>query len=219
QVILVLGPRLNGLRTAEREARYGRVWVGGIEEARGMTFRRVFVPGGNEGLFPRPPGEAPLLPGQVRGDDHELLRVAAACASERFALSFSRLDLLTGRERVPSFFAFEAWRASGGREMDVREFEERARVATKTRIGWPAPAQAADAIDDAEFDLAALADRAEGSGLYLKKLPGRAVESLRARWMRWHRTWRAADGLNVEEIGSGLMKPYGLRTRAWSPSM
>src|SRR4029077_14640301 len=133
----------------------------------GMSFRRVFVPGVNEGLFPRPPSEDPLLPGEARGDDHELLRVAAACASERFSLSFSRLDLLTGRERVPSFFAFEAWRASGGGGVDAREFEERARVATATRIGWPAPADPADAIDDAEFDLATLAPRAEGSGQYL----------------------------------------------------
>ena len=32
-----------------------------IEEARGLSFRRVFVPGVNEGLFPRPPAEDPLL--------------------------------------------------------------------------------------------------------------------------------------------------------------
>lgn len=219
QAMRVLAPRLNALRAAEREARYGRVWVGGIEEARGMSFRRVFVPGVNEGLFPRPPAEDPLLPGEARGNDHELLRVAAACASERFSISFSRLDLLTGRERVPSFFAFEVRRASGGREMDVREFEERARVATATRIGWPAPLEVKDAIDDAEFDLATLAPRTEGCGLYLKKLPGRAVDSLRVRWMRWDRKrWRAADGLIVEEIGSDLMKPYRLKQRAWSPT-
>ncbi len=120
---------------------------------------------------------------------------------------------------MPSFFAFEAWRASGAREMEVREFETRARVATETRIGWPAPADPRDAIDDAEFDLATLAPRAEGSGLYLKKLPGRAVDSLRARWMRWDaKKWRPADGLVVDEIGSGLMKPYSLKQRAWSPS-
>jgi CRISPR/Cas system-associated exonuclease Cas4 (RecB family) len=219
EVLLVLAPRLNALRTQEGESRYGRVWVGGIEEARGMSFRRAFVPGVNEGLFPRPPSEDPLLPGEPRGDDHELLRVAAACASERFSLSFSRLDLLTGRERVPSFFAFEAWRASGGRELDVREFESRARVATLTRIGWPAPADPADAIDDAEFDLATLEPRAEGSGLYLKKLPGRAVDSLRARWMRWHKPWKGADGLMVDEIGSDLMKPFGLRARSWATSI
>jgi len=59
----------------------------------------------NEGLFPRPQAEDPLLPGEPMGDDRELLRIAAACASERFSISFSRLDLLTSRERVPSFFA------------------------------------------------------------------------------------------------------------------
>ena len=219
QVLRLLAPRLNALRLPDRDSRFGRVWVGGIEEARGMSFRRVFVPGVNEGLFPRPPAEDPLLPNEPRGDDRELLRIAAACASERLSLSFSRLDLLTGRERVPSFFAFEAWRASGAREMEVREFEARARVATETRIGWPAPVDPRDAIDDAEFDLATLAPRAEGSGLYLKKLPGRAVDSLRARWMRWDaKKWRAADGLVIDEIGSGLMKPYSLKQRAWSPS-
>jgi RecB family exonuclease len=219
QVLLVLGPRLNGLRVAERAAGFGRVGVGGIEEARGMSFRRVFVPGVNEGLFPRPPAEDPLLPCEPRGDERELLRIAAACASERFSMSFSRVDLLTGRERVPSFFAFEAWRASGAPELEVREFEARARVATATRIGWPAPRDPQDAIDDAEFDLATLAPRTEGAGLYLKQLPGRAVDSLRVRWARWDRKrWRPADGLVVDEIGSDLMKPYGLKQRAWSPS-
>lgn len=219
EVIRVLRTRLGELRVPERDPRYGRVWVGGIEEARGMPFRLVFVPGVNEGLFPRPPAEDPLLPGTSRGDEQELLRIAAACAAERIVLSFSRLDLLTGRERVPSFYAFEAWRAAGGREMDVREFEDRARIATGARIGWPAPADPATAIDDAEFDLATLAARAPGSGLYLKQLPGRAVESLRVRWARWHKAWKPADGLYVDEIGSELMRPYSLRRRAWPLSV
>ena len=66
-------------------------------------------------------------------------------------------------------------RAAGGPEIDVREFEARARSATRTRIGWPAPPDPADAIDDAEFDLATLAPLVKGSGEYLKSLPGRAV--------------------------------------------
>ena len=164
-----------------------------------MAFRCVFVPGVNEGLFPRPPAEDPLLLQaqrqalgiELRAEDTELLRIAAACASEQFTLSFSRLDLLTGRERVPSFYAFAAHRAAGGPEIDVREFEARARSATHTRIGWPAPPDPADAIDDAEFDLATLAPLVKGSGEYLKSLPGRAVQSLRARWMRWHKPWKA----------------------------
>jgi RecB family exonuclease len=227
QVLLVIGPWLTTLRAAPEGSRYGKVWVGGVEEARGMAFRRVFVPGVNEGLFPRPPAEDPLLLEaqraalgvDLRSDDTELLRIAAACASEQLTLSFSRLDLLTGRERVPSFYAFAVHRAAGGEEMAVREFEARARSATSTRIGWPAPPDAADAIDDAEFDLATLAPLVKGSGEYLKSLPGRAVASLRARWMRWHKTWRAADGLYIEEIGSDALKAYRLTERAWSPTL
>jgi RecB family exonuclease len=227
QVLLVIGPRLTTLAAAPKDSRYGKVWVGGIEEARGMAFRCVFVPGVNEGLFPRPPAEDPLLLQaqreslgvELRAEDTELLRIAAACASEQFTLSFSRLDLLTGRERVPSFYAFAAHRAAGGPEIDVREFEARARSATRTRIGWPAPPDPADAIDDAEFDLATLAPLVKGSGEYLKSLPGRAVASLRARWVRWHKPWKAADGLFIEEIGSDALKPYRLTERPWSPSL
>ena len=227
QVLLVIGPRLASLTEESAGSRHGKVWVGGMEEARGMAFRRVFVPGVNEGLFPRPPAEDPLLlAGQraalgveQRPDDTELLRIAAASAGERITLSFSRLDLLTGRERVPSFYVFAAHRAAGGPETDVREFEARARTATRTRIGWPAPPDPADAIDDAEFDLATLAPLVKGSGQYLKSLPGRAVESLRARWVRWHKPWRAADGLLLEEIGSNALKAYRLTERAWPPSL
>ncbi len=226
EVLLVLGPRFHQLTAAPEGARYGKVWVGGIEEARGMAFRAVYVPGVNEGLFPRPPAEDPLLlEGQrtalgiaLRAEDTELLGIAAACATGHFALSYSRLDLLTGRARVPSFYAFAAHRAAGGSEIDVHEFEKRARSATGTRIGWPAPANAADAIDDAEFDLATLAPLAKGSGQYLKSLPGHAVDSLRARWMRWHAPWKAADGLFVEEIGDEALTQYRMGARAWSPS-
>jgi len=217
EVMLVLVPRLDTLPSGEEESRYGKVWAGSIEEARGLSFRHVFVPGLNEGLFPRPPAEGALV--HHTNDDSELLRVAVACASEKIGLSFSRLDLLTGRERVPSFYAFAAHRAAGGTDLDVRQFEERARSKTFARIGWPAPQRPEDAIDDAEFDLATLAPLAEGSGRYLQSLPGRAVHALRARWTRWHaKSWKAADGLVVEEISSEVMKPYSLSARPWSPS-
>ena len=217
EVLLVLGPRLNSLTVEPTGSRFGKVWVGGVAESRGLSFQQVFVPGVNEGLFPRPPTED-LLGVRREEEDAELLRIAAACAAERFVLSFSRLDLLTGRERVPSFYAFAMHRAAGGREMGVREFEDLVRSTTGARIGWPAPAVPAEAIDDAEFDLATLEPRVKGSGQYLKSLPGRAVPALRARWLRWHKPWKAADGLIVDEIGSGAMKPYLLGDRPWSPS-
>jgi CRISPR/Cas system-associated exonuclease Cas4 (RecB family) len=225
-VLLVIEPQLNTLRARPKDARYGKVWIGGIDEARGMAFRHVYVPGVNEGLFPRPPAEDPLLWQsqrdalgiELRADDSELLRVAVACASERVVLSFSRLDLLTGRERVPSFYAFAAHRAAGGEDIDVRQFEEHARAAAETKIGWPAPKNPADAIDDHEYDLATLAPRTPGSGQYLNRLPGRAIPALRARWVRWHKPWKAADGLLIEEIGSDALKAFRLAVKPWSPS-
>ncbi len=226
EVLLVLGSRLNSVVAITEDSRFGKVWIGSIEESRGLSFCRVFAPGLNEGLFPRPPAEDPLLLEsqrstlgiELRADDTELLRTVAACAAERLTLSFSRLDLLTGRERVPSFYAFEAHRAAGRPEMGVREFETLARSAIATRIGWPAPLDPTNAIDDSEFDLATLAHLVPGSGQYLKRLPGRSVQSLRARWARWHKSWKAADGLIVEEIGSDALTPYLLTNRSWSPS-
>jgi CRISPR/Cas system-associated exonuclease Cas4 (RecB family) len=227
EVLLVLGPRLDSLPAETKHSRFGRVWIGGIEDAGGLGFRRVFVPGVNEGLFPRPPAEDPLLLDEQRrslgmeprADDTELFRIAAACASERLTFSFSRLDLLTGRERVPSFYAFEAWRAAGLPEIGVREFEARAHAAIRTQAGWPAPPEPVAAIDDAEFDLATLAPLAKGSAQYLKSLPGRSVHSLRARWARWHKAWKPADGLIVEEIGADTLARHRLSARAWSPSV
>jgi ATP-dependent helicase/nuclease subunit B len=225
-VLRILAPRLTTLRTQTEGARYGRVFVGSIEEARGLSFRFVYVPGLNEGLFPRPAAEDPLLLDRQRKElaidlrmrDEELLRVAITCASERLTLSFSRLDLLTGRERVPSFYAFDAYRAAGGRDSEISEFQEQARARTTTRIGWPAPANPAVAIDDAEYDLATLAAKAPGSGEYLKRLPGRAVDSLRVRWRRWHKPWRAADGLIVEEIGDPVLEQHRPAKRAYAVS-
>ena len=38
-VLLVLGGRLNSLRVAPQDSRYGKVWVGSIEEARGLGIK------------------------------------------------------------------------------------------------------------------------------------------------------------------------------------
>ncbi|HTU48500.1 MAG TPA: PD-(D/E)XK nuclease family protein [Bryobacteraceae bacterium] len=226
QVLRVLAPRLSSSRKSSDGARYGKIFVGSIEEARGLSFRLVFLPGLNEGLFPGPSDEDPLLLNEVRQalalhtrtDDRELLHHAVACASEQLILSFSRLDLLTGRERVPSFYAFEAYRNAGGRDCDVSEFEQQARAGATTRIGWPAPQDPAAAIDDAEFDLATLAPRTKGTGEYLKHLPGRSVHALRARWYRWHKPWKPADGLIVEEIGDPALPAYRLAKRPYAVS-
>jgi CRISPR/Cas system-associated exonuclease Cas4 (RecB family) len=230
-VLLVLRERLTDLRGNRDPDPFGKVFVGTIEEARGMSFRHVFVPGLNEGIFPRPVTEDPLLlDGQrqalglaTSADDGELLRIACACASERIVFSWSRLDLLTGRARVPSFYAFEAIKAARGSVTDVRTFEQEAQSGTETRIGWPAPASPDEAIDDLEYDLACLRPswdtRVKGEGAYLTRINEHAVRSLRARWIRWKKPWKWADGFVDPDMHVlAMLGEHRPSKRAWSVS-
>jgi superfamily I DNA/RNA helicase len=156
-VLTVLEPRLRNLSGTESGDRYGRVFVGSIDDARGMSFRLAFLPGMTEGQFPRPMTEDPLLPNSVRRaisadlplaadeDERELFRVALSRATDRVVLSWSHLDVLAGRERVPSFYLL-ATKESAGATDDHAD----------ARLGWPAPLDARDAVDVAEYDLAVL---------------------------------------------------------------
>jgi RecB family exonuclease len=234
-VLLALEPGLRSLRRPAEGPRYGKVFVAPIEAARGMVFDCVFVPGLNEGSFPRPPAEDPLLLDRRRQsipgarsrarDDNRLLAIAAACTRARIVFSYSRLDLITGRQRVPSFYVFEALRAARGQSSDVRDIEREAELGAQTRIGWPAPPEPADAIDDAEFDLAVLrpafdhpAD-GKGAGAYLTRVNPQLVRSLRARGRRWLKKWHAEDGLLELDIHAlQVMERYRLGSRPYSPS-
>lgn len=231
-VLLVLEPRLRALRQPPKGPRYGRVFVAPIEEARGMSFDVVFLPGLNEGSFPRPPAEDPLLLDERRSgmagarprarEDHELLSIAAACARSRLVVSYSRLDLVTGRQRVPSFYVFETLRAARGQGVDVREIEREAERGAHTRVGWPAPPDPADAIDDAEYDLATLRPAFDmpdpkGIGAYLTKINPHLVRSLRSRGRRWRRNWYREDGLTGLDIHElQILERYRLGARPLS---
>ena len=160
--------------------------------------------------FRVPPAEDPLLldghreriPGArpQAQEDNDLLCVAAACARSRIVLSYSRLDLITGRQRVPSFYVFEALRAARGQAVDVRDIEREAERGAHTRIGWPAPPDAAQAIDDAEYDLAVLRPafddpaRRAGRRRLSRRVNPHLVRSLRARGRRWRKNWFAETG-------------------------
>jgi RecB family exonuclease len=235
EVLLVLRSHLRFLRREPGDERYGRVFVSSVEEARGMAFRLVFVPGLSEGTFPRPLFEDPLFgdaprtglglrPRDRDEDEKGLLRLAAACAREVLTLSYARIDLLTGREKVPSFYAFDAMRAARGAPVEVRDFEREAAALTETRIGWPAPSDSCAAIDDAEYDLAVLRPAMEGKacdglGAYLTAVNERLVRSLRARGRRWRPRWFASDGLVDLDVEALLaLEEHRLGRRAYSPS-
>ena len=54
EVRAVLSPRLRDLREPPVLRRYGSVFIGSLDEARGMSFSLVFVPGLAEGAVPAP---------------------------------------------------------------------------------------------------------------------------------------------------------------------
>jgi CRISPR/Cas system-associated exonuclease Cas4 (RecB family) len=232
EVAEVLGERLGFLRRDPPERRYGRVLVCSIEESRGQEFAVVFLPGLAEGLFPQKALEDPLLLDAFRtaADANLLLRrhrvdqervrlhLAVAAASAKLVASYPRMDVAEARPRVPSFYALELPRAIQGGLPELKKFEERARDAAPARLNWPAPAAAADAIDDAEYDLVAL--HRKESAHYLVETNDRLTRSLRARWYRWEsRAWRESDGLITSDARTlAALGEHRLAARAWSPS-
>jgi ATP-dependent helicase/nuclease subunit B len=240
EVFGVLSERLRFLRREPPPRRYGQVFVGSIEEARARTFDIVFLPGLAEGLFPRRAFEDPLLLDVHRRkfasdltlqDDRVarerlLLHIAAAAAAKRLVVSYPRMDTVEARQRVPSFYALEVVRAAEGRLPDLREFEKRAAASAQARLGWPAPLEPADAIDDAEYDLAALgpyvnapAGVAKGKGRYLVQANPALARSLRVRGRRWRNFWSGADGVvDPDSATSAVLAEYRLSARSYSPS-
>lgn len=232
EVAEVLGERLGFLRRDPPDRRYGRVLVCSIEESRGQEFAVVFLPGLAEGMFPQKALEDPLLLDAFRtaADANLLLRrhrvdrervrlhLAVAAASEKLVVSYPRMDVAEARPRVPSFYALELPRAIQGSLPELKKFEDRARDAAPARLNWPAPHGAADAIDDAEYDLVALARKE--SAHYLVETNDPLTRSLRARWYRWEsRTWRESDGLiSIDARTLAALSGHRLTARAWSPS-
>ena len=208
-----------GLATvAERPpaARYGRVFVGTLEQARGREFDIVFIPGLAERIFPQKPREDPILLDALRqelggelwtqGDraQHErlLLRLGVGAATRRVYLSYSRIELAEARPRVPSFYAMEVTRALEGRIPDPQMLAREAAAVAGARLAWPAPDDPARAIDEVEHDLASLGAilrleprEARGRARYLLELNDRLARSLRTRWARWQRRFTPYDGI------------------------
>jgi CRISPR/Cas system-associated exonuclease Cas4 (RecB family) len=233
----VLSEKLGKLRAEPPRRRYGHVFVGSIDEARGRTFDVVFIPGLAEGLFPRRAFEDPLLLDVYRAKvsaaletqdqrvarERMLLRSGAAAASTSLVVSYPRMDVVQARPRVPSFYALEVMRAAEGRLPSLREFEKRATASAPARLDWPAPSDPQVAIDDAEYDLAslqaALRHARTGSSRYLMETNESLARSLRARVRRWRNRWSPADGLvDPDPATLAILGAHRFRERGYSPS-
>ena len=245
EVERILAERLRFSRHQPPKRRFGRVFVGGVEEAAGRSFDLVFVPGLAEGVFPRRAGEDPLLLDERRealrhagyllaGNERRtwreqlLLRLAIGAASRRLVVSYPRVDLVQGRARVPSLYALDVLRGAEGRLPDLDELGRRAEAGGAAVVGWPAPEAPEDAVDESEFDLALLRPYL-GAGAPVAQRRGRArflleanehlKRALEARGRRWRRPWFPVDGL-VDASPEALEALVAQRTgaRSYSPT-
>ena len=239
EVKQVLGRHLTDLSVPPSARRHGQVFVAPVEAARGMEFEVVFVPGLAEKLFPQKvrqdsllrDAERTALPGLERGNDRIAnerlaLRIAVGAAQRKLVLSYPRIELSPARPRVPSFYGLEVLRAAEGQLPSFAELARRAEVGAGARIGWPAPVDAADAIDDAEHDLALLGrtfqqprESARGTASYLLEANPHLRRALRARARRWRPRWTGADGL-VEPSPEALLSlaAHLPSARSYSPT-
>ena len=84
EVRMVLTDRLRNVDSEPPSRRYGRVFVGSPAQARGRSFRVVFVPGVAERMFPRKSEQDPLLLDEAR----ELLESSVSAAAVKAEAPF-----------------------------------------------------------------------------------------------------------------------------------
>jgi hypothetical protein len=238
----VLADRLLTLELDPPRHRYGRVFVGGPQQARGRAFRTVFVAGLAERMFPQKPHEDPLLLDEEmrvpldaglpiqedRGRNERLmLRLAVGAATERLWLSYPRIDVAESRPRVPSFYALDIMRAITGRVPDHEALQERAATEGGAGLAWPSPAEPSRAIDDLEHDLSVLrelllagnAASVRGHAHYLLRLNDALRRSVSARWARARSAWTPFDGITRVTATTGpLLAGQRLAARPYSLS-
>jgi CRISPR/Cas system-associated exonuclease Cas4 (RecB family) len=217
EVRRVLSGRLLMLDSDPPARRFGRIFVGTPDHARGRSFRVVLVPGLAERNFAQKTREDTLLLGERRTElqaslptqddrlaaERLLLQIAVGAGSERLYVSYPRIELTESRARVPSFYALDVMRAVTGSVPDHEWLEQRAREAGNAMLAWPAPSNPEDAIDDQEHDLAVLRrllDETEmktvkGHAHYLLGLNECLRRSVIDRWAHGQQRWSANDGL------------------------
>lgn len=214
--------------------------------ARGVPFKMVILPGMVEKSFPPmirqdailldherkfinrsltgSEGEPLPLKKEGRLEEERLLyRLAIGSARERLILSFPRIEMGTGRERLPSSFLLASVEALTGEKTDFHKIEEAphfiriplSELAVKTPM---------EALDEVEYDLSMvkrkLEEKTPESLAYLGQISpffkrGVLLES--SRWER--RTFTEFDGLfSSEEARKVLRDRYSIFKNPLSPT-
>ncbi|MCB9731649.1 MAG: PD-(D/E)XK nuclease family protein [Deltaproteobacteria bacterium] len=248
EVRLVLARHLGTRREPATGGGGGAVFVGGVDDARGRAFDKVWIPGLHERSFPQKIVEDPLLLDAVRhaidpdgarlprsvdraADERLRLRLAVGAARDGVVASWARVDADKARPRVPSFYGLELLRPLLGRLPGFEELMRRAEETERATLGGGAPGHGPSdprrAIDGAELDLAIVQRTLAGEGergalRYLLDTNAHLARALRFRARRHQlRKLTGADGL-VLEPGPGpardALARHQLAARAFSPT-
>ena len=241
EVCNVLSSRLANVHEPPPTRRYGRVYIGTPEQARGQAFEIVFVPGLAERTFPQRTREDPILldglrkqlgPGLKLKQDRSsrerlLLRLAVGSAKKRVYLSYPRIDVVESRPRVASFYALDVKRATTGKIPSIDKLGREAEHLGGARLAWPAPSDPSLAVDAIEHDLSVLdpllhqraTPAPKGRARYLLEIDPNLGRSLRARVRRWGKKWCSSDGICIptEEVAAALAV-HRLTARPYSVS-
>jgi len=122
EVVDVLGPLLLQRAVPPPPHRYGKVFVGPVEAARGLSFDAVFVPGLAERMFPRKIVEEPILLDTLREQisgglvtnqsrlENERLALALPSVPPKPGFVFPTRALTCKRSRAPAFPPFTRWK-------------------------------------------------------------------------------------------------------------
>ncbi|MBM3465180.1 MAG: Dna2/Cas4 domain-containing protein [Armatimonadetes bacterium] len=240
EVRLALGQHLAEVTSRQKNRRYGAVYVASTANARGLQFDVVFTPGLAERVFPARIVEDPILLDEAREEvsarlatqkdrvasERLSLRLAVGAATHRVHLSYPRLDVQQARPRVPSFYALEALRAAEGILPGLDVLTRRTMKTSPARLGWPAPEDPRDAVDEAEYDLALLAPRLQmdpertvGTAHYLLTANPHLARTLRARARRWIARWTPADGVVEPDAAAvAALQADQMDRRSFSPT-
>lgn len=219
QVVTTLRSELVQLRRRSSGHRYGKVFVGSLEEAAGRTFRAVFLPGLAERRFPPPLREDPLLSQEQRHErglptladqaeqEKALLLGALSACEENLVLSFPRRDSQYNRPLLPSLYLLEVLRATRGELLAPQQILDET-----YRPELPEPEHA---IDASEESLAWLQKEAPPGALrFLVERNGFVRRGLKSLAEQSDGKWHKADGCVGVQGTSGLAP----RERSYSAS-
>jgi len=213
---------------------------------RGVSFKMVIVPGMVEKSFPplirqdailldqerkllnrslsgKESEPLPLKAGERLNEERLLFRLTVGAAREKLILSFPRIEIGTGRERLPSSFLLASIKALTGKSVDFNQLEKFPGF-VRIPLSEIAVKSPEEALDEVEYDLSVgqekLAAKRPEAMLYLREVSpffGRGLQLESSRWGK--RNFTGYEGiLASQEALQILRERYSIFKKSISPT-